>query len=80
MGAHALFGCTEKVESHKPLMHRNMAVLEDRADRDRELRLTRTAAPQALACGGSALALYAVRLAHHTALRADRAIGPAQRF
>ena len=47
MGAHALFGCTEKMESHKPLMQRNVAVLEDRAHGDGELLAARAALPNA---------------------------------
>jgi len=88
MGAHSLFGCTEKMESHQPLVKRDMAVLEDRAHSDGELLAARAALPNAFAVGDFAGPLWLASdrrklggLAHKSAVRATRfAIRPALRL
>src|SRR6266567_8510877 len=88
MGAHTLFGCTEKMKRHEPLVQGDMTVLEDRAHGDGELLAAGAALPHAFAVGNLAVLLWLASnrrelsgLAHKSAMRATRfAIRPALRF
>src|SRR5882724_12039187 len=78
MGAHALLTTAQEVDGLEPLMQRDMAALEKRADRNREV-----AAALLLAAGVQAGAmLIASDLAdvEGAAMRADRTVRPTDRF
>src|ERR1700733_12452004 len=49
MGTHSFFRCTKQMERHKPLVERNVAVLEDRPYGDGELLAARATLPNTLA-------------------------------
>src|SRR5882672_11223355 len=79
MSAHPLLGRTEKMDSQQPFVQGNMAILENRIDRNSELLLTILALVDARADR-----LLAVRLRRQlvsrlaVAMRTDRAIRPSQ--
>lgn len=91
-GAHALLGRADQVRAHQPLVHGNVAVLENRADRRGELLRAILAAHHApalpryrlrgavfqLTSTGDGLGLDAHGIIDRAALRADRAVRPAQ--
>src|SRR5579872_1446762 len=82
MGTHSLLAGAQQMESIEPLVQWNVAVLENRADRNAELFPTRLALPDALASMGF-LAYFRLQFrgfADHTAMWTHRTIGPALRF
>src|SRR5580698_9420975 len=74
VGAHALFAGAKQVIGQQPFAQGDMAVCEDRSDRDSERLPASLALPEA---GASALALQLVGFANHSTMGADRAIRPA---
>ena len=86
VGTHALLAGTEQVIGKQPLAQGDVAVLEYRSHRDGELLTAPAALPDAFAdvfalaafLGGLRLKLIGV--VYFTAVRADRAIWPTNRF
>ena len=78
VGAHALFAGTQQMIGKQPFAQGNVAVSEDRADRDGKLTPAPAALPYTLANMLALLGrlwLQAVSVAHFATVRADRAIG-----
>jgi hypothetical protein len=77
MRAHALLGRRHKTEREQPLIERNLAVLEDRTDRNRE---GFGAVVALMDAGTGRLTCQLGDLVHAATMRADRTIGPMQRL
>ena len=75
MGAEPLLACVEQPEGKQPLVERNFAILEYRADRNSEGLGALIALVHA---GARGLASQFGDAVHCAAARADRAIGPMQ--
>jgi len=75
--AHALLARAHQMERHDPLVERKMAALHHSADRDREGPPASIALEQA---GPMALALQALHVVNLAAVRAERAVRPADTF
>src|ERR1022692_621983 len=78
VGAHPLLGRTEKMNSQKPFVQGNVAILEDRVHRDRELLLAGLALPHASANVFVFLARLRRELVRLSAIamRANRTVRP----
>ena len=74
MGAHALLAGTKQVVGQQPFAQGDVAVCEDRSDRDSERLPASLALPET---GASALTLQLVGFADHSTMGTDRAIRPA---
>ena len=74
VGAHALLAGTKQVIGQQPFAQGDMAVCEDRSDRDSKRLPASLTFPEA---GASALALQLVGFADHSTMGTDRAIRPA---
>ena len=77
MGRNAFLAAGHEMKRQHPLAQADVATLHDRSDRDGELAATRTAVEQPVLSG---LAFHAVDVLDIAAMRAVRAIGPAQGF
>jgi hypothetical protein len=79
VSTHALLGHTEKVNRFQPNIERDVAILEYRADFNRELFAASPAFPDARANGmlGFRLCLETIRFTLYAAMWTDRAFGPA---
>src|SRR5271170_3565141 len=77
MSADALFAAAHKMRRQKPFVHRDMRTLVNSPDRRGELLYTLTAAVETRA---RSFAVDLVGVADHTAMRANRAIRPANRL
>ena len=81
--AHALLAGAEQMKRQEPLAEWDVAVSEDRADRDGELLTASSTLPHAsadvLALLGR-LRLQAIRIVQFATVRADRAFRPTLRF
>src|SRR5689334_9672050 len=73
MCADALFGRAHQVNSEKPLVQRNMGVLENGSHCDRERSTASSAFIQPVPSG---FAPQAIRLVNHAALRTDGTFRP----
>src|SRR5690242_10356846 len=82
MGTHALLAGANEVIRHKPLVQRDVTVFENGSDGHAELLAASSAIEQSTPSMGfsTLFCLKPYSLAAYTAMRANRAIGPAFRF
>jgi hypothetical protein len=82
MGTHSLLASAEKVNRQKPFAQRNVAILKDRANRDRELLAASSTLPNALADVGFPCGFWLEfeGFADHATMRANRTIRPSLVF